>query len=109
MVIDFTKMEEKCLPNFKGGEKEYNAKMFDDEYNKIMKGRLIPGASIGFHTHTENCEVIYVIEGNGTMINDEGSDKVEAGKCYYCPKGQGHSLVNDSDKELIFFAVVAKV
>ncbi|HAW15461.1 MAG TPA: cupin domain-containing protein [Clostridiales bacterium] len=109
MVIDFNKIEEVCNPKFKGGEKEYYVRSYADEHNKIMKGRLEPGASIGFHTHTDDCEVIYVIEGKGKMLWDEGEDEVTAGKCYYCPKGQGHSLINDSEGDLIFFAVVAKV
>ena len=56
MIIDFNRMEATDIPNFKGGEKEFNVKMFWDGTNRIMKGKLIPGASIGEHTHEENCE-----------------------------------------------------
>ncbi len=108
MKIDYSTMEEKALPNFKGGEKEYNVQMFTDSTNKIMHGRLVPGASIGFHTHTEDQEVIYILEGNGTVINGEGreNDAANPGDALYCPKGESHSLVNTGDKDLIFFAVV---
>ena len=51
MKIDFNELDLKILPNFKGGEKEYRAKMIDVDKQKIMKGLLIPGASIGFHKH----------------------------------------------------------
>ena len=40
--FDYTKIEEKALPHFKGGEKELNAKMFADANNKILLGRLYP-------------------------------------------------------------------
>ena len=46
--VDFDGMEETVIPHFKGGEKEFAAKMFVDELNKIMRGRLIPG---GFHRY----------------------------------------------------------
>ena len=49
-------MEEQSLAAFKGGEKEFNVKMFSDEKNKIMHGRLVPGASIGYHVHHGNCK-----------------------------------------------------
>jgi len=111
MKIDFANMEEKALPNFKGGEKQYNVKMFTDDKNKIMRGRLVPGASIGFHTHTEDQEVIYILEGNGTVINGEGkeNDSANPGDTLFCPKGESHSLVNTGDKDLLFFAVVTSV
>lgn len=111
MRIDYSKIEEKALPNFKGGEKEYNVQMFTDDTNKIMHGRLVPGASIGFHTHTEDQEIIYILEGNGTVINGEGkaNDEANKGDALLCSKGESHSLVNTGDKDLIFFAVVTKV
>ena len=46
MIINFDKIEETSSPNFFGGEKEYRSRMFIDDYGKIVKGRLIPGASI---------------------------------------------------------------
>ena len=59
MILDFNKIEEKALANFKGGEKALNAKMNVDENNKILGGRLEPGASIGEHTHETNSEIIF--------------------------------------------------
>ena len=36
MILDFNKIEEKALANFKGGEKALNAKMNVDENNKTI-------------------------------------------------------------------------
>ena len=108
MIIDFKSMEESVLPNFKGGEKEYRAKMFVDEQNRIMYGRLIPGASIGLHTHEDGSEMIYYLEGEGKAIYDGVEERVYAGCCHYCPKGHSHTLINDTDADLVFFAVVAQ-
>lgn len=115
MILDFNKMGVTVLPNFKGGEKEFAANMFFDGTNRIFKGWLIPGATIGMHTHDDSCEVIFILEGRGTIIEREpGSEEetvlpVSAGDCLYCPKGYSHSLQNTSDEgDLIFYAVVPK-
>ena len=44
MIIDFPNIPEQRLPNFKGGEKEYIARMFFDGQNRIMYGRPDAGA-----------------------------------------------------------------
>lgn len=103
------------LPNFKGGEKEFAANMFFDGTNRIFKGRLIPGATIGMHTHDDSCEVIFILEGSGTIVEREPGAETEtvspvsAGDCLYCPKGYSHSLQNTTDEgDLVFYAVVPK-
>ena len=83
-------------------------KKFTDDRNIIMHGRLESGASIGLHTHEGNCEMFYIIEGTGKVLMDGEYERVEAGVCHYCPKGHTHSLINDSDSDLVFFAVVAE-
>lgn len=108
MIIDFNKISEEKIPAFKGGNLEFNVKSFSDGNVKIMKGRLEPGASIGTHTHTDNCEVIFVCKGSGTAVCDGKEEHVEAGLCHYCPKGSTHTLCNTGEGSLEFFAVVAQ-
>ena len=115
MTIDFGKMDVTVLPNFKGGEKDFAANMFFDGTNRIFKGRLIPGATIGMHTHDDSCEVIFILEGQGIIVEREAdSDKdtispISVGDCLYCPKGYSHSLQNNSEEgDLVFYAVVPK-
>ena len=116
MMIDFSQMEETVLPNFKGGEKHFAANMFFDGTNRIFKGRLVPGATIGMHTHEDSCEVIFILEGRGVIVekdcggvsDGEAVSDVTAGQCLYCPKGGSHSLQNHSDEDLVFYAVVPK-
>lgn len=115
MKIRFDEMEVTVLPQFKGGEKEFAANMFFDGTNRIFKGRLIPGATIGMHTHDDSCEVIFVLEGSGTIVErspesqEETASPVSAGDCLYCQKGYTHSLRNTAETgDLIFYAVVPK-
>ncbi len=106
MTIDFKGMDATVIEHFKGGEKEIKAKMFWDGTNRILHGVLIPGASIGEHTHETNSEMIFILSGNGTIIDDGVPSPISEGQCAYCPKGHSHSLVNTSNADLIFFAVV---
>lgn len=106
MKIDFNSIEEVSLPNFKGGEKSMEARMFFDGKNRIMRSRLTPGASIGMHTHDTSSEIIYILEGNAVNICDGVEEQLSAGDCHYCEKGHTHTLINKSDKDVLFFAVV---
>lgn len=106
MIIDFKNMEETVIPNFKGGEKQIAAKMHFDGKNRILHGRLESGATIGLHTHETSSEIIYFLEGSGKVLMDGEYERLSAGMCHYCPKGHTHSLINDSDADLVFFAVV---
>lgn len=106
MTLKFNDMSFETYPNFKGGEKELRAKMFWDGNTRVLHGILEPGASIGEHAHTENCEVIFVLQGNGTIIDDGTPSPIGMGECTYCPKGHSHSLVNTGRDDLEFYAVV---
>ena len=106
MVIDFSKMEEKVLPHFMGGEGELRAHMRVDELGKILHGTLNPGCSIGLHTHDTSSEIIYVLKGTGKVICDGVEETVPAGMCHYCPKGHSHTFINDTDQPVEIFAVV---
>lgn len=109
MLINFENIEEKVIPQFRGGEKNTIARMFVDENVKIMNGKLESGASIGMHTHETNCEIIYILSGKGKVIYNDTEIRLEQGSCHYCPKGNTHSLVNDSDSDLTFFAVIPEL
>ena len=106
MKIDFSSIEENSFPNFKGGEKAFAARMFFDGLNRIMKGRLVPGASIGMHTHDAGSEIMFITKGCGTVIYDGERIALRSGDVHYCPKGHSHSLINDGDADLEFSAVV---
>ena len=105
-MIDFVAMEEKLIPNFKGGEGTFAVKMFTDENNKILHGRLVPGASIGVHCHDTSSEIIYILSGVGTAILEGKEEILTAGQCHYFPKGGTHTLMNKGTEDLIFLAVV---
>lgn len=107
MKILFDQLEKKIIPEFRGGKKNTIARMYVDENIKIMHGTLEPGASIGLHTHDTSSEIIYILHGKGKVLYNDTTETIAPGECHYCPKGQAHSLINDSNStDLEFFAVV---
>ena len=106
MILDFDHMEEKANPRFKGGEGIAYLKKYENELGKIIMGRLEPGSTIGLHTHETNSEIIYIVSGKADFIYDDSTESVGAGGCHYCPKGHSHSMINNGNEDLIFFATV---
>ena len=108
MLIDHSKLPEIVAPNLRGGEKETIYSIYTDGLVKIMRGKLVPGATIGLHTHETNSETIYILDGTGKVLYDGAYEEVSTGSCHYCPKGHSHSLINDSEKDLYFLGLVAE-
>ncbi len=106
MKIDFTAVPEQRIDGFKGGAGLFEPRMVTDENNKIMTATLAPGAYIGSHTHEGNSEIVYILEGEAVMVCDGLREVLNPGDASYCPEGHTHSLRNESDKPLRFFAVV---
>lgn len=107
MIIDFSKLENNIIPHFKGGEGETETRTFSDGVNKIMKGTLKPGCTIGYHCHETSSEMIYILSGLARCLYDDGEESLVPGQCHYCPKGHSHSLINASATDpLVYFAVV---
>ena len=98
MIIDFDKIKETKLDNFKGGEKYIAAKMFIDN--------IIPGASIDLHTHTESSEIVYILKGKATIIYDNCEEIVTQGQIHYCPEGHSHALFNKGEENIEYLAIV---
>lgn len=106
MIIDPNKLEEVTLENFKGGKGNLITRNFADDKCKIMFSHLCPGASSGEHTHVGNSEIVYVIDGTATFYYDGKKEICEKGEAHYCPEGHSHYMVNDTDKDLYYFAIV---
>ena len=108
MVIDFDKIEEIANHQFKGGDGDTLFRTFYDGTNKIMRGRLEAGCTIGYHSHDTNNEIIFIVSGKARCRYDGGEETLSPGQCHYCPRGHSHSLMNDDTTQpLIFFAIVA--
>lgn len=106
MIIKFNEIKETELKAFYGGEGALIANMYVDENNKILRGKLVPGATVGLHKHETSAEIIFILSGKGKSVCDGKEEFLLAGDCHYCPKGSEHCLINVGEENLIFFAVV---
>ena len=106
MLIDFSALPETVVPHMRDGAGEVQLRKFADDRGKIMRGRLPAGATIGLHVHETSSEVIYILSGTGRVLFDGIYEPLAPGSCHYCPKGHEHSLINDSEGDLVFLAVV---
>ena len=106
MIIKFDGMTETELQAFYGGNGALVANMFVDGNNKILRGKLVPGSSIGLHRHETSSEIIFILSGQGKSVCEGVEELLFAGDCHYCPKGSEHCLINVGDEDLRFYAVV---
>jgi uncharacterized cupin superfamily protein len=69
---------------------------------------LPPGAwSSQRHWHTHEDEFVYVLEGEITLVEDQGRTVLRAGECAAFPKAthNGHHLINESSAIALYLEV----
>ena len=106
MLLDPKNIEEETLMNFKGGEGELITRNYIDDKSKIMFSCLRPGASSGLHRHEGNAEIVYIISGTAVFNYDGVEETVSAGQVHDCPDGHSHFMMNRSEEDVHYLAVV---
>lgn len=73
--------------------------------------RLAPGAQSAFrHRHTRQQEFLYVLEGEPTLVTDDGETALRPGTCAgFLPDGPAHQLVNRSGRDAVYLEVGDRV
>ncbi len=74
---------------------------------KMFARVIIPaGCSLGYHEHHGESETYYILKGEGEY-NDNGVIKnVKAGDVTFTPSGHGHGLVNNTEQDIEFMALI---
>lgn len=106
MLITKDTLPAQHLASFKGGKGELLAHITADGDNKILFGSLAPGHTVGEHRHKTSSEIIFITAGQGVALCDGQKEILTPGVVHYCPKGSAHTILNDSEENLEFFAVV---
>lgn len=106
MKIDFEAIQETLVDGLRGGKGLVGIRAHADAHNRLLMGRLVPGASIGGHRHVGDSETIYILKGQGTMHGETGDYALCAGQVSYCSPGAWHSLENTGEEDLHFFAII---
>ena len=64
------------------------------------------GSAMGYHQHTGDSEIYYIVEGQGTY-NDNGTEyPVAAGGVVRCADGESHAITNTGEGDLAFIALI---
>jgi len=110
-----SELTETIKENMRGGDGKVKITSVLDEGDYDGKSRLVavlafePGSSIGKHTHENEEEIFYVLEGSAAY-DDNGAEVIlNAGESAVCKNGQSHAVCNKSDKMLKLFAIILKV
>lgn len=74
----------------------------------LKSGKVIlsPGEEIGKHVTEKREELLVVLKGTATLIEEGKSTELHKGKTHYIPQGILHNVINKSDKELEYVYIV---
>ena len=69
--------------------------------------RLAPGGqSALMHAHGKQDELVYVVEGEPTLMTESGQSKLSPGMCVGFPAGgEAHHLVNDTERDVLYLEI----
>ena len=71
--------------------------------------KVPPGSSIGVHSHLNDEELFYFVEGQGIMTVDGEELSVGPGTASLCKSGGSHGLVNASEGVITFLVAQARL
>lgn len=106
MRIDLNAIAPMTGPAMNGGAGTMTARMYNDEKYRLISTVLHPRSSIGLHVQNSGDDMNYVISGRGRAVCDGVEELLSPGVMHICPKGSEHSIINDSDEDLVFLTLV---
>ncbi len=97
MILEKEKLPFMHMDNFKGGEGYVEANGFVNETGKIMFIRILPGSTVGLHTHEGSSEYIYGLTGKAKCIYDGVEEWITPGVVHFCPEGHSHTVIPETE------------
>ena len=91
-----------------GREKRPLGELFGLTNFGVNLTRLAPGASSALrHAHSRQDELVYVLEGEPTLVTDGGETPLRPGMCagFRAGSGDAHHLVNRTSNPVLFLEV----
>lgn len=67
---------------------------------------LESGSSIGEHSHTDEIEYYWILQGEGIVTEADGEKTVKKGDLVVTGGGASHAIRNDGAQALIFLALI---
>ena len=112
MIKKSCEMKDNLIEHMRGGEGTVIRKDILDADDMAKHSRLFSlftlkkGCSIGEHEHNNETEYYYIISGKGTVKEKDGIKEVLPGDVVITGDGASHSIMNESDEDLVFVAVI---
>ena len=107
MRIDFNGLDPVTIPGMNSGAGTMTVRMVNDQKYRMVYTVLHPHSSIGMHIQSSGDDMNYIISGHGKAICDGKEELLKPGTMHICPKGSEHSIINDSEEDLVFLTIVA--
>ena len=92
----------------KGREKRQLGESFGLKNFGVNLTRLAPnGMSALRHAHAKQDEFVYILQGNATLVTDEGSTTLSPGMCagFRSGTGNAHHLINQSKDDVVYLEI----
>lgn len=71
--------------------------------------RLGPGQRVGEHTTAGREELLFVLEGEATLLMGGSAEAVPAGRAAFVPPESRHDVANEGASPLLYVYVTAKL
>ncbi|MGI6686732.1 MAG: cupin domain-containing protein [Bacillota bacterium] len=99
-------------PHLKGGQGCVELHHILTKQEMLGSGRLFaisilpPGSTIGYHQHSGEFEVYYILKGKGQLILNGNVIELNPGDMTCCGDGDSHGLENVGEGNLEYIAVI---
>jgi len=112
MIRKVKEQQESFEHELKGGKGSIRLLHLLEESEAYEVGRLFaisiisPGDSIGYHTHTGDFEIYYILKGTAKVVDNGVEDILHPGDSMTCREGDSHSIENIGDCDLEYVAFI---
>ncbi len=80
----------------------------DNRCKMVAELNLEPGQCTGYHAHTDDVELFYMLEGELVYVEDSEESLLKPGDCTATSRGAKHQIINRSSKPAKVLAIVVK-
>lgn len=111
MLTKFENIKPVTVNKLRGGEGTCTLFKLEElpvQYKMFAKIVIHPNSSIGLHYHIGDEEIIYCLEGKGKVIVEKETKELLPGMINICKENHQHSVINDSDEDLVIIGIVTK-
>lgn len=84
-------------------------KDFGSSLTHLIIVTIPPGSSVGFHEHTEDEEIYFILQGHATVNDDDKEYEVGPYDTVLTNSGHRHGIKNTGQEDLKLLAIIGKV